>query len=181
VTVLWLYIIALVAGGGVLALQLVLAHDADGDGAADHADAHEAALWPLVTSMRFWTFALLAFFVFGTIATLLGSSTTLVLILAALAGAGSGTLASVVVRRLSSQIAVSHSTVAEAVGRIGRVVVALEEGRPGKIRTELRGGRHALLARAPESMPVVASVIVESMERGVATVSRAPTELRLGS
>jgi len=179
--VLWLYVIALVAGGGVLALQLVLSHDVEGDGPTEHGDAHhDAALWPLVTSMRFWTFALLAFGLFGTIATLLGSSTMLVLILAVLAGAGSGSLASVVVRRLSSQIAVSHSTVAEAVGRIGRVVVALEEGRPGKIRIELRGEMHDLLARATESIPVGESVIVESMERGVATVSRAPTELRLG-
>jgi membrane protein implicated in regulation of membrane protease activity len=178
--VLWLYVVALVAGGGVLGMQLVLSHDGDGD--SDHAhDAGDAALWPMFTSMRFWTFALLAFGLFGTIATLLGSTPTIVLVLAVLAGFGSGSLASLVVRRLASQIAVSHASVAEAVGRMGRVVVALEEGRPGKIRIELRGEMHDLLARAEEAIPVGENVIVESMEHGVATVSRAPTELRLGS
>lgn len=179
---LWLYVTALLAGGGVLALQLVLSHDSDGGdgGDGDNHGGFDAALWPLFTSGRFWTFALLAFGVFGVIATLLGGSSGLVAALATVAGIASGVLAFVVVRRLAGSIAVSRAAVAEAVGRIGRVVVALEEGRPGKIRVDLNGEMHDLMARAPEPIGVGENVIVESVEAGVATVSRAPDELRLG-
>lgn len=189
---LWFYVLALVFAGGVFALQLVFGHDASADaevgldapGAVDaHGDAHGhdvagASLWPMVTSVRFWTFALLAFGVFGTLATLLGGSTPLVAVIAALSGIASGFLASWVVRRLSA--ASGSHVVSEAVGKLGRVLVALDVARAGKVRVELRGEMHDLLARADEPITVGESVVVLAIDGGVATVSKAPKELRLG-
>lgn len=187
---LWFYVLALVFAGGVLALQLVFGHDSSADteaglgapdahGAPDAAHGHDAdaSLWPMVTSVRFWTFALLAFGVFGTLATLLGASTPLVAVIAVLSGIGSGFLASWVVRRLSASSG-SH-VVSEAVGKLGRVLVALDVARAGKVRVELRGEMHDLLARADEPITVGESVVVLAIDGGVATVTKAPKELRL--
>lgn len=186
---LWFYVLALVFAGGVLALQLVFGHDSSADaevgldapGAPDAVHGHDVAdagLWPMVTSVRFWTFALLAFGVFGTLATLLGGSSPLVAVIAALSGIASGFLASWVVRRLSASSG-SH-VVSEAVGKLGRVLVALDAARAGKVRVELRGEMHDLLARADEPITVGESVVVLAIEGGVATVTKAPKELRLG-
>lgn len=180
---LWIYVLSLVFSGGVLALQLLASHDSDGMEAEAHAEHGHLdggiAFWATMTSLRFWTFALLAAGVFGTLATLLGGPPLAVALIALMAGLGSGATATYVVRKLAAGRG-SHSGMAEAVGKVARVLVALEVGRPGRVRVEIRGEMHDLVANASEPIGVGESVIVETMQGGVAVVSRAPVELRLG-
>src|SRR5215467_3634077 len=88
-----LYVGALILAVGVLALQLFMGHHggADADAGAHDASGHDAdhdtTFWTFVASVRFWTFALLAFGLVGTMLTLFGFAGPLA---AALLASGTG-------------------------------------------------------------------------------------------
>ena len=180
-----LYIGALVFGLGVALVQLwggghdadvsVDAHSELGSGAADH----DVVPWTLVLSVRFWSFALLAFGLVGTLLRVLdvaGRGATLGVSIAA--GLVSGFVASTVVRALTSRTSTSHTTDRDLVGKVARVLVPFDENGVGKIRIEVKGSFVDRAARSTEPLGDGESVVVEEVEGESLTVSKAPKELK---
>jgi membrane protein implicated in regulation of membrane protease activity len=148
------YLAALIIGLGTIALQFILSHsgtdmshDMDmGSGGADggHDLSHDMqgplmGAAALFLSMRFWTFALMAFGIVGTALhylDLCGAAGTLVL--AAGSGFGSGLLAAWVFRNLTRGVS-SSETSADAVGHVARVLVPMKKGQSGKVRVQIKG------------------------------------------
>jgi membrane protein implicated in regulation of membrane protease activity len=175
-----LYLAALVLAVGTFAVQFLFGHhDAAG---LTHDVAHDAdhdSAWTLVASVRFWTFALLAFGLVGTLLTVFGLSEKLLTLgLAVGSGAASGLFAASVIRRLGRQAQSSHVTAGDVVGRVGRVVVPLDAGASGKVRIEIKGSSVDYVARSREVLAVEEAVIVEECSEGEVVVSRAPRELK---
>jgi membrane protein implicated in regulation of membrane protease activity len=176
--VLLVYVGALLVAAGTIALQTL---GADHDAAAHdtgHGDGdHDASFWMIFASLRFWTFALLAFGMVGTLTTLLHVATpTIALVASLICGFGSGAFAATVVRRLTAKSASSHAVPTEVVGKLGRVIVPLGTA-PGKVRVEVKGTITDYVARAKETIAEGETVIVEDFDGNEALVSRAPKEL----
>jgi len=173
------FITTLVIGLGALAIQLFAGHDADAGG---HEVAHDAAYdGPLLylASVRFWAFTFLAFGLVGTLLMLFGFAGPIAsLIIASIAGIGSGFAAATVVRRLQTQQATSVATSRDVVGRVGRVIVPPSADTRGKVRVRVRGSFVDYVARSDEALDENDSVIVEEYEDdGEVRVIRAPKEL----
>lgn len=165
-------------------LQVLAGHgDVGGghDAGPTHDADHDAGLWSLVASVRFWSFLFLAFGLVGTLLTLFqlaGPAVTFGLALAS--GFGSGTFAVTVIRRLLTRSASSNVTRGEGiVGRMGRVIVPPSAERRGKIRVEVKGSVVDYVARSSEPLTEGDAVIIEEYEDSEVVVSRAPTELKL--
>jgi membrane protein implicated in regulation of membrane protease activity len=196
------YLAALIIGFGTIALQLFLSgdHDADaeggahvgdaaadgeldGSGEADPAAGHgahgEGGFLPIFLSLRFWTFALLAFGLSGTLLHYLDLANAVVtLAVAAGLGVASGLLASLTFRALARAELSSAATSRDAVGQIGRVLVPLGKSRRGKIRIELKGQTVDLLATTDdEELEAGQMVVVEELRDTTAHVTQAPPEL----
>jgi membrane protein implicated in regulation of membrane protease activity len=177
--VLLVYVGALLASAGTIALQTFGAdHEASAGHDAGHGDGdHDASIWLIFASVRFWTFAFLAFGLVGTLTTLLHVASPTATIIAAIAsGFASGTFAATVVRRLTSKSASSHAVPIEIVGKLGRVIVPLGTA-PGKVRVEVKGTIVDYVARSKESIGEGETIIVEEFDGSEAVVSRAPKEL----
>ncbi len=180
-----LYLAALIFGLGAILIQLA-ASASDGDaGAGEDAQAGESDTPSLAggvlfifLSLRFWTFAIMAFGVSGVLLHYLklaapGST----LLLALLMGAVSGGLATWVFRVLARQEISSGTTSQELVGALGRVLLPCSAETRGKIRLEIKGQSVDLTATTDEpALGVGAIVLVEQLRDGVAHVSRAPEE-----
>lgn len=191
-----LYLAALIVGFGTIALQLVMGGDhdaeaggggdADADAGADHGDgdhgdhAHgEVGFLPIFLSLRFWTFTLLAFGLFGSLVHYLDLANALVtLVIAAGLGLGSGLLASLTFRALAKSEASSGATDRDAVGQVGKVMIPLGKGARGKIRIELKGQTVDYVATTDEEeLEAGQLVMIEEMRETTAHVSRAPAEV----
>lgn len=175
------YLAALIIGLGTLTLQLVLSHidggdHADADGHMDaeahlHADVHDLAVdagheldhadagthdgadsaASMLLSMRFWTYALMAFGLVGTALHYLAlAGAVLTPVLAVVAGLCSGTTAALVFRALKPAVS-SATTQDETLGRVARVTVPVRKGGLGKVRVEMRGRHIDLLAVSDRS------------------------------
>jgi membrane protein implicated in regulation of membrane protease activity len=183
--VLAVYLAALVAALGAFGVQLVFGHH-DAGGGGDHdvshggdGHDHDASAWSLVASVRFWSFALLAFGLVGTLLTVFGFAGPLVTgLLAAFSGAGAGVFAVTIIRRLTYKPASSHATGRDVVGKLGRMVVPVDERGRGKVRVEIKGSFIDYVARSKESIPVEDAVVIEEFDGDEAVVSRAPKELK---
>jgi membrane protein implicated in regulation of membrane protease activity len=191
------YLAALVLGLGVLLLQFVMpGGDADGahapelgghgdldlhhDVGADHGahgDGHHAGVGALAIflSLRFWTFGLMAFGFVGTLLHFLKlANAVMTLGTASAVGLLSGTFASMAMRAIARSQTSSGGEADDAVGQIGRVLLAVERGKHGKVRIELRGRLVDLIATTDdERLDGGESVIVEEMRGTTAHVSRA--------
>ncbi len=144
-----LYLAALIIGGGTLAVQLVLGHDADADADADldadgdvHADGGhgDGGFAAVVLSLRFWTFGLLSFGLVGTLLHYLhlaGSLATPVLAVAM--GLASGFFAAWVLATLMRTATSSGAESSDAVGHVGKVLLPLSRDSRGKVRVEIKG------------------------------------------
>ncbi len=185
------YLFALVAALGVLLVQILMAgHGGHGDvGHAGHAGhdhpqgEHEAggaaALWTLLLSLRFWTFAALAFGLSGTLLHHLALAAPLAtLLIAAGAGLGSGLFATLAFRAVRRGSTGTEARSSLAVGKVGRVVVACGRGVNGQVRIEIGGSSVDLVATTDEDeLAHGEAVLVEELREGVAHVSRRPREL----
>lgn len=175
------YVVTLVAGLAILIVQLAAGHDSDlggHDAAIDHATDHDGAPWMIVASLRFWSFALLAFGLVGTLLHLFGlAGTVLTLCLALGSGVASGVFAVTVIRRLLTRAPSSNVSRGEVVGRMARVIVPIDGAAPGKVRVELKGTWIDLVARSREPIAAGEAVIVEETAEGEVLVSKAPREL----
>jgi len=131
-------------------------------------------------SLRFWLFAFLAFGISGSLLTFFNLATPVVVfVLAAAMAIGSGFFASLAYRFVArSAASAAAGDVARAHGSIGRVLVPVAKGKPGKIRIVLKGQSVDLLATTDDDeLARGAHVLVEDVEEGVAKVSKRPSEL----
>jgi membrane protein implicated in regulation of membrane protease activity len=156
---IYLYLIALVVGGGLLGASIVLGgHDAPGHdvhGAEHLAPAGkegplggaESYLYWLV-SVRFWTFFVAFFGLTGLVFDGLGlvASQWVTLVIAVAVGTTSGSSAMLVLRKLTTDDANSAVETRDYVGRTGRVLVGFAAGGVGKVRLEVKGSSIDLLA-----------------------------------
>lgn len=177
------YLAALILGLGTIVLQFVLAHAGDADVHTDHdidvgghdvdGDVHhegpdeapgDGAFVGLFLSMRFWTYAFLAFGMVGTAAHYLHlAGPTAVLVTALAMGAAAGVTASLLFRALKPGVS-SATTSAETVGRMARVTVPLRKGGLGKVRVEIKGKRVDLLATTDADDDIAAGTEVVVVE-----------------
>jgi membrane protein implicated in regulation of membrane protease activity len=188
------YLAALVLGLGVLLLQFVMpggdsggAHapelgghgdlDVHHGGDGDHGGGHHSDLGAIAVflSLRFWTFGLMSFGFVGTMLHYLElAPPSLSLGTAVGVGVTSGILASVAMRAIARSQTSSGGEVDDAVGTIGRVLIAIERGKRGKVRIEVRGRHVDLIATTDdEKLEDGESVIVEEMRGTTVHVSRA--------
>jgi len=186
------YLFSLAVALGLFLLQAIMGGgegDAHGDhGAGDHAhgdaDGHHHhgaghGAHTILFSTRFWTFFALGFGLSGSLLHYLSLATALTAgLVAAGAGLGSGLLAALAFRAITRAQVTSTTTVSEAVGRTGRVLVALAPGKTGQIRVELKGQSVDLLATTDEEeLARGEAILIEEIEGSVARVSRRPREL----
>jgi membrane protein implicated in regulation of membrane protease activity len=178
--VISLYVASLVAGIGILGVQLFAGHDAGGGHDVHHDDAaHDLTPWTILTGVRFWSFALLAFGLVGTLLTIFGVAAGVAAgAIAAVAGVVSGVFAATVVNRLLHGSPQTSASYGDVLGRVGRIIVPVTPEGPGKVRVEVGGTSVDLIARARETLDVGEGVVVEEVTSdGEAQVSRAPKEL----
>jgi membrane protein implicated in regulation of membrane protease activity len=178
------YLASLVVGLGVLLLQVAMGGkgdpaDNEAGGEAKSLDAHDAGVVALFLSTRFWIFTLLGFGLSGGLIHALSLAGPIVtFVIAAAAGFSSGTFASYAfraVRRSSSSTTLAAS---DAVGQIGRVLVAVAKGKTGQVRVAVRGHSVDLLATTEElEIARGEQVLVEDVQGTLARVSRRPVEL----
>jgi membrane protein implicated in regulation of membrane protease activity len=197
-----IYLAALVIGVGVIAVQLLFAGkgdveldagadididadadvdvDADADAHADHGHVShgDAGFLPILLSVRFWTFGLLAFGMVGTLLHVFRWASPWTTPFIALAmGIASGLLASLTFRALSRAETSSATSSRDAVGQVGRVLLPVSKDARGKVRIELRGQTIDLLATTDEEdLADGELVMIESLEGATARVSKAPAE-----
>ena len=201
-----LYLACLIFGLGMFAVQMFASHGADHHGlpsgapeglALGHAapgesgapgngeHAHDPggpgdANWASIfVSLRFYVFAAFGLGAVGAPVTAFDLSPPGLTFVVALATAvGVGTLASVGFRWLGRETLSSGSTQAELVGQVGRVLVACEKGRKGKVRLTVRGQTLDFVATTDETrLPPGALVIVQDVEAERVQVCAAPSEL----
>jgi len=187
-----LYIAALIFGLGTILVQLFGGGHGDADHPGDlhdgpsdghdggHAD-HAGGILPIVLSLRFWTFAALAFGLSGALLHFFHLAPLAIVPFLALAmGLGSGWFAAWSFRALVKTATQSGASAGDAVGKLGRVLVSCQRGSRGKVRLELRGQSVDFLATTDEeAIEPGASVLVEEVREGEVHVSRAPAELGL--
>lgn len=194
-----IYIAALIIGGGVLAVQLLMGHEADADAHVDAghlgaghlgaghvsgghvSDVHDAAhdaggFAAIVLSLRFWTFGLLAFGLSGALLEyVVRAGALLTPLLAAGMGLASGYFAAWLISVLIRTGSSSGAGDTDAVGQVGKVLVSLSKEQPGKVRVELKGQSIDYLAITDEeaALEAGADVLVEEANDGTLRVSRA--------
>jgi membrane protein implicated in regulation of membrane protease activity len=183
-----LYLAALVVGVGIIGLQFLMPgsgdHDVHVDAGGGHDIAHDghdqiaSGAMAVVLSVRFWTYALLAFGLVGSALhfTALGGAATP--IAAAVFGVVSGLLASLAFRALSRTAISSSAEPSEIVGAVGRVLLDIAPGQNGKIRLEMRGQTVDYVARTEhDALAQGAAVLVVGLRDSVVLVRPAPPEM----
>lgn len=197
--VLTVYLAALIFGLGIFAVQMLFSSsDAGhsgpelghgGEGAlAELGDAGEHALsgaashgdWASVfTSLRFYMFAAIAFGVVGAPVTWLRlGSSGLTLAAAAATALVVGAGAALGFRLLGRQTLSSGVAAPELVGHVGRVLLACEKGRRGKVRLNVRGQLIDFIATTEDArLAPGTAVIVQEVSAERLVVCAAPIEL----
>jgi membrane protein implicated in regulation of membrane protease activity len=203
------YLAALIIGFGTIALQLVMSGDSDADaeaggdvhvGDADFdadadadfdadadadADVHadhghaDGGFLPIFLSLRFWTFAFLAFGLSGSLLHYLDLANAVITPAVAVTfGVLAGLLATLTFRALRRTEANSGATAGDAVGQVGKVMLRVDKGRRGKVRIQLKGQTVDLIATTDEEQLEPGQlVMVEEVRETTAHVSRVPAEL----
>lgn len=185
---LMVYLIALIVGGVLLALTLVLGgaadHHAGGDldhhaggGDGDHAGALDAVFgWLPVTSLRFWTFFAAFFGAVGTVLSawdLAGPAPAAVL--AVVAGYLSGLIMDRSMRYLRRADSNSSLGGGDVVGAGAEVLLPVGSGAPGKVRVRLKGRAVDLLAVTEDEEPLAAgqhAMVLSMRDDGHVVVTR---------
>jgi membrane protein implicated in regulation of membrane protease activity len=169
---LMVYLIALIVGGVLLALSLVLGGGADhgggeldhavADGDGDHAGALDAVFaWLPITSLRFWTFFAAFFGAVGTVLSawnLAGPAPAAVLAVAA--GYLSGLIMNRAMRYLTRTDSDSSLGHGDLVGAGAEVLLPIASAAAGKVRVRLKGRSVDLLAVSEDDQPLAAGAHV---------------------
>lgn len=201
------YLVAMIIGLGTVVVQLLLSGDkdfshdvdvghdldvahgadltADGsdvepDGGDQHHGGSPMAPLAVILSLRFWTFALMAFGMLGSFLhffdlasfwTTLGCSLGL--------GFASGWLASWTFLKLSRSSPNSGAESMELVGQIGKVMLPLNTEGRAKVRLRVRGQIVDYVATSDdETLDPGSSVLVEEIRGNLVHVSPAPAGLK---
>ncbi len=191
------YLAALILGLGVLLLQFVmptadadgghtpelgghgeldLHHDAGGahahHGSGSHGGASAIAIF---LSLRFWIFGLMSFGLVGTLLHFLRLAGSVLTLGTALGvGVVSGLFASIAMRAVARSQTSSGGEADDAIGQVGRVLIAIERGKHGKVRVEMRGRLVDLIATTDDDrIEGGENVLVEEIRGTTAHVSRA--------
>jgi membrane protein implicated in regulation of membrane protease activity len=164
---------ALHADAGQFALGTQLAH---AGGVAPVADAGWASIF---ASLRFYMFAAIAFGAVGAPVTAFGSiASGLTLAVALLTALVVGTGASLAFRALGRDTLSSSASESELMGQVGRVLVACEKGRKGKVRLTVRGQIVDFVATTDElRLAPGEGVLVQEVHAERVHVCAAPAEL----
>jgi membrane protein implicated in regulation of membrane protease activity len=177
--VLAIYLAALVLGLGVVLLQFVApGADAGGESHGFSAEPeHPEADWgPIAVffSLRFWSFALLAFGAVATAFTWFGlASSAVTLAVATPAGLLAGAYAAFTLRYLERNTVSSGGDASDVVGKVARVLLPIEPGKRGKIRVDARGRLLDFVAESDgETLEVGAHVVVRAFAGTTARVTR---------
>ena len=197
-----LYLAALIFGLGTFAVQLLFSSEASHHGGGplelDSGDGHElvaahalaghahaehhvgAAGWASIfLSLRFYMFAAIGFGAVGAPVTGFGlSSPAWTLAVALATGLSVGVLASLAFRVIGRDTLSSGGGAAELVGQVGRVLLACEQGRQGKVRLNVRGQIVDYIATTDDArLGPGAVVIVQEVHAERVHVCAAPIEL----
>ena len=150
-------------GGGA---ESGVSHGADGAGSH-----HGFSAGGILLSMRFWTFALMAFGMVGTPLHLLGRTSFVVTLAMAIGiGVASGLAAVSVFRALKKTVS-SAAGVQDMVGKIAKVTLSVNKGSLGKVRLEVKGKQVDILAVTDiESIREGSDVVVVEFRDGHAYV-----------
>jgi membrane protein implicated in regulation of membrane protease activity len=196
--VLTLYLAALIFGLGMFAVQALSSSDAQhGEHPAlpGDADAHAGETWlahhthaaleadagwaSIFVSLRFYMFAAIAFGAVGAPVTAFGSiAAALTLGVALLTALVVATAASLAFRAIGRDTLSSSASEHELMGQVGRVLVACEQGRKGKVRLSVRGQIVDFVATTDEPrLAPGAGVIVQEVHAERVHVCAAPSEL----
>lgn len=155
-----LYLIATIIGGGLVLLSALggLGHDIDHDLGLDDADLHvdtdkpgdmlhEAGFWLPFFSLRFWTYAIAGFGVFGLFLTVTNfAPEPSATVIAAVFGIVAGTVAALIMRWFRVNELDSAVRDNDMLGKTATVTVAPRNGEPGKVRMSVKGDLIDLLA-----------------------------------
>ncbi|HEU5061332.1 MAG TPA: hypothetical protein VFU21_32630 [Kofleriaceae bacterium] len=175
---LMVYLIALIIGGVLLALTLVLGgaaeHDADtggGDvdqGDGDHGGTLDAVFgWLPVTSLRFWTFFAAFFGGVGTVVSAWNlAGPVAAAVLAVVAGYASGLIMDRSMRYLRRSDSDSSLGGRDLVGAGAEVLLPVTASSAGKVRVRLKGRSVDLLARTDDEEPLAAGKHVTVLSMG---------------
>jgi membrane protein implicated in regulation of membrane protease activity len=149
------------------------------DASAAHGTHHLDGTGGVFSSLRFYLFAALGFGAVGTPVTAFAVASSGVVLAVALAtGLVVGWLAALGFRALGRQTLSSNVEASELRGQVGRVLVACEKGRKGKVRLTVRGQIVDIVATTDERrLELGDGVIVEEVGAGYVHVCRAPNEL----
>lgn len=192
--VLSLYLAALIFGLGASAVQLMSSSTADSAGhpalPADVGDAAPSELvqaghaaaggWASIFgSLRFYMFAAIAFGAVGAPVTAFGSvAPALTCGVALLTALAVGIAASFGFRLLGRDTSGGGAKEADLLGKVGRVLIACEKGRRGKVRLTVRGQLLDVVATTDElRLGPGAGVIVQEVHAERVHVCAAPSEL----
>ena len=181
------YIVCLLAGGVVLGASMFGGHDSDsgdahvGDahGDGDHAGHHEWAARLPFLSLRFWTWGVTFFGLAGVALTLGGTPASLIPVLAAAGGLGSGWGASWALGRLTRDAVGVLPEASSHIGREGKLLLPLRRGERSKIRLSIGGVEIDLLAETDleTEIPAPSTVLVVGMRGMTAVVEPTPAAL----
>ncbi len=166
------------AGGHEAGHEVEGAEGAEGD----HAHSHHGPpgigssdFVATIISVRFWSFALASFGLAGTLLTLLGAHESLTLGFSIALGALVGGGVTTIMRRLSRQRVGADLSTGRLAGQEGIVVLAMEPGKPGKIRMDHQGQRLDMIATTTDRrIERGERVLVVEMKGGSAVVT--PTQ-----
>ena len=187
------YLFALIAGLGILLVQVAFgrAHDMGGGAGHDpggagrdigtngtHIEGDEGVVG-LFLSTRFWVFTALGFGLSGALLHYVSTvGPIFTFLIASGAGLTSGIVAALVFRMANKGSVTSTAHASQAVGRVGRAVAACQKGSLGKFRIELQGQVLAFIATTDEDeIARGEAVLIEDMREGVAHVSKRPADL----
>ena len=191
---LTLYLAALVFGLGLFAVQVLSGSSSDTGADADGpvldaegsgkdlalAGAHGGPEWAaIVLSLRFYMFTAIAFGIVGAPVSWLGLASPAATLLAALlTGLVIGFFATQAWRALQRQTLSSGAEAGELVGKLGRVLVACEKERPGKVRLQVRGQLIDCIATTDEArLAAGTAVVVQELKGQHVHVCAVPSEL----
>jgi membrane protein implicated in regulation of membrane protease activity len=181
------YLFALIAGLGILLVQVAFGKLHTAPGGADgqdtgsggkHIEGDEGVVG-LFLSTRFWVFSALGFGLSGSLLHYFSSVwPVLSFLVAFVAGITSGLFATLVFRMLRKSSVSSTAHASKAVGKVGRAVAVCQKGSLGKVRIELSGQVIDFLATTDDDEIARGdAVLVEDMKDGVAHVSKRPADL----
>lgn len=168
--------LAAVAFGATLLLASLLLGGKDTDGGGD-ADADVGLAWAPVGSLRFWVFVLAFGGGAGYALTKLGSAPIAAAVGACVIGWVAGTVAVVVVKKVTKASVSTSVESADLIGATGTLLLPVGKDRPGKVRVELKGKAEDYVATIVDEgaeLPSGAQVLVVAEgEHGSLLVAKA--------